>query len=210
MTTFAPGRGEQIRNAPNFRRVSAEAAQRDGHWLEFGVFQGSSARVLAALHTPLWGFDTFTGLPEPWRDHPAGYFDTGGTLPDVPGAEFVKGLFQDTLPGWLAQHPGPVALLHIDCDLYSSAEFVLRTLRLAGRLVAGTVVLFDEYSLGDDEQRAAAEQLEPYFTAEPLYTSGYRDSFRLLGLVESAHQRDQATYRNDAGGHGPAPAPDAG
>jgi hypothetical protein len=56
----------------------------------------------------------------------------------------VKGWFEATLPGFLAAHPEPVALLHLDCDIYSAAAFVLRQLLSHGRLVAGSVIIFDE------------------------------------------------------------------
>ena len=53
------------------------------------------------------------------------------------------GWFDDTLPGFLAEHDGPIAFLHVDGDLYSSARTVLD---LCGpRLVEGSVVIFDEY-----------------------------------------------------------------
>ncbi len=46
------------------------------------------------------------------------------------------GFFADT-------HAGPVSLLHVDCDLYSATKTVLRY--LGHRLVAGSIILFDEY-----------------------------------------------------------------
>ncbi len=68
-------------------------------------------------------------------------------------------MFADTLPGFLDAHPGPVAFLHVDCDLYSSTVTVLE--HVASRFVEGTVVLFDEYFnyLGweQHEHRAWAE-----------------------------------------------------
>ena len=39
---------------------------------------------------------------------------------------------------------GPVALLHLDSDIYSAAIFVLRTLIADRRIVSGTVIVFDE------------------------------------------------------------------
>ena len=39
---------------------------------------------------------------------------------------------------------GPVALLHLDSDIYSAAIFVLRTLIADHRIVSGTVIVFDE------------------------------------------------------------------
>jgi hypothetical protein len=63
--------------------------------------------------------------PEDWRGgFPAGTF-AQASLPEVPGAELVEGLFEDTLPRYLADHDEPVALLHIDSYLYSSAKTVL-------------------------------------------------------------------------------------
>jgi hypothetical protein len=54
----------------------------------------------------------------------------------------VKGLFQDTLPDFLKTHPEPIAFVHVDSDLYSSAMFVMRTL---GRRLDGAVMAFDEF-----------------------------------------------------------------
>ena len=52
------------------------------------------------------------------------------------------GWFADTLPRYFAAHPGPIRLLHVDCDLYSSTREVLAAAN--GRLVAGSVVVFDD------------------------------------------------------------------
>lgn len=120
--------------------VSAE-----GMALEFGVFSGSTLKVIATTLTgrEIYGFDSFEGLPEDWRNTmPAGTFAVD-RVPDVDGAEIVVGWFDETLPGFLAEHPGPVAFLHLDADLYSSTKTVLD---LAGdRLRPGSIVLFDEY-----------------------------------------------------------------
>jgi predicted O-methyltransferase YrrM len=126
-------------------RAALAEAPREGLYLEFGVATGSTLRIIAetAPAGSLYGFDCFDGLPEHWR---AG-FDAGmfaqEQLPDVPGAELVVGLFDDTLPGFLDNTPGPVAFLHLDADLYSSTRTVLEA--LAPRLQKGTVIVFDEY-----------------------------------------------------------------
>src|SRR5262249_40180634 len=54
-----------------------------------------------------------------------------------------RGWFDQSLPQWLKDNPGPVAFVHFDCDLYSATRDVLNL--LAGRIVPGTVLLFDEY-----------------------------------------------------------------
>ncbi|MET0763366.1 MAG: class I SAM-dependent methyltransferase [Blastococcus sp.] len=126
-------------------RDALARAPQEGLFLEFGVASGSTLEVIverAPAHT-VYGFDSFEGLPEDWRPgFPAGAFATE-KLPDVPGADLVVGLFEDTLPAFLEQHPGPVAFLHLDADLYSSTRTVLTA--LAPRLRAGTVIVFDEY-----------------------------------------------------------------
>ena len=53
---------------------------------------------------------------------------SAGNLPPVRGnVRLTKGFFENTLPGFVAQHPGAkIALLHIDCDLYSSTVTILK------------------------------------------------------------------------------------
>jgi hypothetical protein len=113
--------------------------------LEFGVYTGSTLKIIAEARggEGVYGFDSFEGLPEDWRNgFPAGAFDVDG-LPDVEGAELVVGWFDDTLPKFIEAHEGPVTFLHVDCDLYSSTKTVLE--HCGPRLVAGSIVVFDEY-----------------------------------------------------------------
>jgi len=129
----------------------SRATDVDGMALEFGVYRGETlARIAEARGgRPVHGFDSFQGLPEFWLpDHQAGRFgpdDPAGVQgpPEVPGAELVVGWFDQTLPGFLETHPGPVAFLHVDCDLYSSTTTVLE--HVGPRLVPGSVVVFDEF-----------------------------------------------------------------
>ncbi|ALG05719.1 class I SAM-dependent methyltransferase [Kibdelosporangium phytohabitans] len=122
-------------------------APRGGLSLEFGVWQGTTLKIIATDRAgdgeDVYGFDSFEGLPEDWRSgFPAGHFTVDG-LPDVPGAELVVGWFDDTLPGFLDTHPGVVDFLHVDGDLYSSAKTVLDL--VGPRLREGSVILFDEF-----------------------------------------------------------------
>lgn len=127
---------------------------RDGLWLEFGVGAGTTMAVLAERLPPhggkVYGFDTFTGLPEDWRcGFNKGHFDFCGNVPEFAVAiqdklNLVRGLFQDTLPSFLDAHSEDVSLLHIDCDLYSASAYVLKTLLERKRIKPGTVIIFDE------------------------------------------------------------------
>lgn len=123
-----------------------EAAPRDGLTLECGVYFGRSLRVIAArTRGVVHGFDSFQGLPEAWSEREgAGAYSTAGRLPRVPGEVTLHaGWFEDTLPPFLASNPGPIRLLHIDCDIYSSTRTVLE--HAAPRLVPGSVIVFDDF-----------------------------------------------------------------
>ncbi|MDE2005283.1 MAG: class I SAM-dependent methyltransferase [Rhodospirillales bacterium] len=128
----------------SFALASAPA---EGLVVEFGVAKGASLRHLATRTTrTVHGFDSFEGLPEGWTGtaEAAGAFSTRGKLPKVPGnARLHVGWFDATLPGFLAEQAGPVALLHVDCDIYASTRAVFAALR--ERIVPGTVIVFDEY-----------------------------------------------------------------
>ncbi len=116
----------------------------DGLYLEFGVASGSTLRTIAsAVPEKIYGFDCFEGLPEDWRPgFPKGSFSQA--LPVVPrNAELVVGMFDDSLPKFLELQTASVAFLHIDCDLYSSTKTIFDY--LGGRLVPGSIIVFDEY-----------------------------------------------------------------
>ena len=120
----------------------------EGMVLEFGVFRGGTINYIARAlpGREIHGFDSFEGLPTAWTGtgHDRGAFSAGGNLPSVPAhVRLHKGYFDASLPPWAAQHPGPVALLHVDCDLYSSTRTIFDV--IGERLVPGSIVVFDEY-----------------------------------------------------------------
>jgi predicted O-methyltransferase YrrM len=120
-------------------------APQGGMALEFGVFAGRSLTVIADARKGerVYGFDSFEGLPEDYRPHVRQGVFALDQLPRVEGAELVVGWFDDTLPGFLESHPGPVDFLHVDGDLYSSAVTVLDL--VGPRLIPGSIVIFDEF-----------------------------------------------------------------
>jgi hypothetical protein len=122
-------------------------ADLDGLVLEFGVEKGASLRLLAAeTRRVVHGFDSFQGLPADWRGtmEAKEKFSTKGRLPSTPSnARLHVGWFSETLPPFLAQTKENAAFAHIDCDIYKSTCDVFE--RLAGRIVSGTIIVFDEY-----------------------------------------------------------------
>jgi hypothetical protein len=132
----------------NLLRHACRSVAMDGDVLEFGVAGGQTLNILCSQFKDrsVDGFDSFKGLPEDWTDDtPSGTFSTEGTLPThlLSNAKLHVGMFEDTLPKYLASTEAPVALLHIDSDLYSSAHTVL--FGLAPRLRAGSIIVFDEF-----------------------------------------------------------------
>ncbi len=142
-------------------RWSLGQARNPGLLAEFGVRRGTSIRVLAGeTGETIHGFDSFAGLPEAWVKAPAGVLTTGGDLPEVPAnVTLHAGWFEDSLPPFLAAHPGPLRFANIDCDIYSSSRTVLWA--LADRIRPGTILLFDELvgnrSWRKDEYKALTE-----------------------------------------------------
>lgn len=171
---------ENMRTVPNFATdydfhnwvVTTQLDQTllsRGWIMEFGVATGRTLNHFARLlpNKTVYGFDGFDGLPENWTSRmPQGFF-ARDTLPRVRNnCKLVIGWFDQTLPDFVQHRLGqaPIALLHIDSDLYSSAVTVLNNLK--NNIVPGTVIVFDEYinypGWQQDEFRAWQEHCAKY------------------------------------------------
>jgi hypothetical protein len=120
--------------------------------LEFGVASGDATRIwLSMIDNPelRWhGFDTFTGLPDPWirggvRFAERGTFDAGGKPPDIvdPRVTWHPGLIQETLPAAEIDLATRLCVL-FDLDLYEPSAFALDW--LTDHLKEGDLLYFDE------------------------------------------------------------------
>ncbi len=150
----------------------------NGLILEFGVRHGTSIRQLASFTmNPIYGFDSFEGLPEDWHQESKEIYSTRGKIPRVPShVTLIPGWFEETLPIFLEKHEEDVALINIDCDIYSSTKTVLDL--LSSRIKKSTILLFDEY-IGnlhweEDEHKAFIESVTQYqWKYEYLFYSAY-------------------------------------
>lgn len=138
-----------------------------GDLLQAGCWRGGSAvfmrGVLAALDCTgrkLWVADSFAGLPPSTAGPDQGYEMDAGRFPvlSVPLDE-VRDLFEryelldqqvEFLVGWFADSlahspPGPLALLHVDADLYQSTLDVLN--HCHERVTPGGFVVIDDYGI---------------------------------------------------------------
>ncbi len=118
----------------------------DGLICEFGVASGVSINYIAKKVYPktVYGFDSFQGLPETWRDgFPVGHFKMDNIPTVRNNVKLIVGLFHETLPKFLKETDLPFAFIHIDCDLYSSTKTIFDL--AYDRIIPGTVIVFDEY-----------------------------------------------------------------
>jgi len=165
------------------------AAGIPGDFLEAGVCQGGAAIFLRALQIAfgeerrrVWAADSFQGLPQSQAgpDLAAGVDFSEPKWPQVAfhlqgvrdnflryelldeGVVFLPGWFAETLP---RAPTGPLALLRIDADLYSSTREVLEN--LYDRVSPGGFVVVDDYlpfpfcRQAVDEFRSARDIREP-------------------------------------------------
>lgn len=126
-------------------KLSLEKVAVPGLYMEFGVYSGATINYISGRTSEtVFGFDSFEGLPEFWRDR----FDLGAfALPGLPkvntNVKLIKGWFSDTLPSFLQEHPEKFSFVHVDCDLYSSTVCIFTLAE--DRFQEGTVIIFDEY-----------------------------------------------------------------
>jgi hypothetical protein len=137
-----------------------ENDEKDDLWLEFGTYDGRSINPIA-MYTDktVYGFDSFSGLPEDWvgRGQTKGTFDLGGDDPNFlfrgipfdleglkvcPNVNFIKGWFDDTLPKFMEENNKPISFIHLDSDIYSSAKCVFEN--TVKNIKNGCIIVFDE------------------------------------------------------------------
>lgn len=141
--------------------------------LEFGVYQGHSISLIRESFDEsykIFGFDSFEGLPEDWKNTglEKGFFSTDGVAPDIEGVKFYKGWFENSILEFLENEKEEVlesiGLIHFDCDLYSSTKTIFKYLHPC--IKTGTILAFDEWcynvdpNFNDHEQKAFYEYVE--------------------------------------------------
>jgi hypothetical protein len=114
-------------------------------WLEFGVATGNSINYISKFtNDNVYGFDSFEGLPEYWRNgYDKGAFNMSGNLPEVnSNVKLIKGWFNETLVDFIKTHDKKISFMHLDADLYSSTKYILDTLKTY--IDTDCIIIFDE------------------------------------------------------------------
>ncbi len=164
-----------------------ELCNKERPFYEFGVFRGAAFKYLIQTFKTGYGFDTFAGLPEDWREEKAGAYSSEGRIPEIAGGEFIAGRFEESLPVFFSETRPLASLINFDADLYSSTLCALNHAKSV--IDADTVLIFDEFIVNEnweeDEYRALNEFCSTHsFRYEVLAVSFFTKqvAVRLLNL----------------------------
>jgi O-methyltransferase len=160
---------------PDSRRPYFEKAFRNvrniqlrGDYLEFGVYKGtsfilasSSAAKYRLNEMRYFAFDSFQGLPEgegkvfahgqfACSEQAFTHLITKAGVP-IDNVVKVKGWYNESLTSDVKDkyHLDRAAIVHIDCDLYSSTKYVLSFIE--DIVQVGTIIIFDDWSVFRNE-----------------------------------------------------------
>lgn len=162
----------------------------EGAVAEFGCYKGKSAQALAfaiGCYRPLrhlWLFDSFKGLPDatdPVDAESPNVVSGSWTWKADISTDEVRKLCEGSVsndylhitPGWFNDTiyalKSPLALVHVDCDLYESTFTVLSYLFRERLLSDGCAIFFDDWYCNRanpkwGEQRAWAQVLKHGYT----------------------------------------------
>ena len=157
----------------------------DGTIVECGVGWGRSLLAFVACQRALgqerriFGFDSFEGFPEPSaqdlpgkarrghyktsRDSVVRFLVNSGLDQSFVDSHItlVSGFFADSMRSYDA---GPVALLHLDVDIYSSYKETLEF--FYPRMAGGGIIAFDEYQ-STQKYPGARKAIDEFFADKP-------------------------------------------
>lgn len=178
---------KNVRQFLYFKRMIDRITSLEGAAVECGMGQIRTFQMLALLlheegkKRALFGFDSFAGFPNPtehdqsprnpkkgeWKymtkeDAEEVMNHLGVKIP----IKITEGFVTDSFPK--ADIP-PIALLHLDVDLYESYKTCLEY--LFPKVVRGGIVMFDEYLNADAFQKfpGAQKAIDEFFHKEPKY-----------------------------------------
>lgn len=186
-----------------------QGSRLSGDILEFGTYKGYTARIIATkmnehdFSSHLYLFDSFVGFPEidsvvdqkSYEVEVHKVWQKGSlvlnsnieklierAISKIIHPEYLtvsKGFFEQTLEPLIPKIKKP-ALIHMDCDLYASAKYVLEMLIEHDLFQDGAVILFDDFNCNKanpnmGERKALQEVLDSQerFSCSLFFTYGW-------------------------------------
>ena len=168
----------------HFQRLLEQVAGVDGVVVECGVGRGRSLfdifLISNAICRPrrMLGYDTFRGIPDATAVDGKWNADLGGAwnfsqeqvkenllaagldADSISDIVLVEGELRTMLPSY---DEGPIALLHLDVDIYESYKAALEL--LYDHVATGGVIAFDEYRL--EAWPGATKAIDEFFEGKP-------------------------------------------
>jgi len=175
-----------------------------GAVVECGTWRGGMSAALTELspEREFYFFDSFDGLPPAgeldgpvapqWQKDGENYnncsasieeFSSTISLSPAKNIKIVKGLFQNTLPGF---EPPPIAVLRLDADWYDSTMICLQT--FWDHILPEGIILIDDYYWWEGCSRAvhdflssrkASERIEQLSAGLAVIRKGHHFGFSL-------------------------------
>lgn len=168
--------------------IDKEALTQTINYIEFGVAAGHSFKWWLEQNknvaSTFYGFDTFDGLPEDWGPFKKGSFSNENELPIINDdrGKFYKGLFQQTVPGFLKELDNSKRnVLMMDADLYSATLYALTS--LAPYLKKGDIIFFDEFVVPTHEFKAYSDFVASYYINLELIAAANNYYFTAFKVV---------------------------
>lgn len=193
---------KHVRRFMHFEDLLSQLADVEGSIVECGVGPGLSLFDLLVISRAIgrprqiFAHDTFEGLPDPtsvdgdhnvrsggFWNYPVEHVREELLLAGLDAAwidscvTFIPGEFKQTLPAF---GEDPIALLHVDVDIYESYRTVLEC--LYEHVVVGGIVAFDEY--GQEMWPGATQAIDEFLRDKPEVPirSGVADRYYIRKL----------------------------
>jgi len=174
---------------------------------EFGTGKGNSTKKICDYlkdndmqHVHVFSFDTFQGLPsdtvEVFEKYVEGAYKVNSEDPvgdvyelaDYDNLHVFKCKFNEVHKLLDTSCIGTTLLVHVDADLYTSTKEALTFLVNANLLQPGTLIAYDEFTVGDfvSEEMAHYEVIRyPGFDDREVYRSIYFDKDTDVEITQS-------------------------
>lgn len=175
---------------------------KDSLFIELGVFTGLTLNLINqnTKDIVVYGFDTFSGLPEDWAESSGNVLYTKNTFAttipeDTDKNKFIVGKIEDTLSNFLKEKNQKIRFIHLDLDLYSASKHAFNIVFdwLEDEAI---IVIDDVYKLPSWEEysiKSLADSFdESKYELEPVATCGWKDGWASMAL--KVKRKNSKTY----------------
>jgi hypothetical protein len=171
-------------------------------FIELGVFTGFTLNLINqnTEDITVYGFDTFSGLPEDWAESSGNILYTKNafntSIPeDTAKNKFIVGKIEDTLSNFLKEKNQKIRFIHLDLDLYSASKYAFDIIFdwLEDEAI---IVIDDVYGLPSWEKYSIKSLADSFnelkYEVEPIATCGWKDGWASMAL--KVKRKDSKTY----------------